>query len=133
MNFLLDTCVLSDFFKKTPSIIANFKKVSPHQIFVSTITVMEIEYGLLLNPERALKIRPVWEKLLKAIHVVSFSQECAIVCGQIRAHLKKMGTPIGPFDLLIAATATAHDMTMVTSNMREFKRVPEITLVDWKK
>ena len=52
MNYLLDTCVVSDFFKKTPQVIAPFQQISPENIHISSITVMEIEYGLRFNAER---------------------------------------------------------------------------------
>jgi tRNA(fMet)-specific endonuclease VapC len=58
MNYLLDTCVVSDFFKKIPSVIENFKRLSPKQIHISAITVMEIEYGLNLHKEREKKNTP---------------------------------------------------------------------------
>ena len=51
--------------------------------------------------------------------------------GNIRAHLAKQGTPIGPYDLQIAAIALAHQLTVVTNNTREFSRVPELMLEDW--
>jgi len=51
--------------------------------------------------------------------------------GDIRAHLSSQGTPIGPYDLQIAAIAVAHDLTVVTQNTREFARAPGLKLEDW--
>ncbi|MBS0634828.1 MAG: type II toxin-antitoxin system VapC family toxin [Verrucomicrobia bacterium] len=132
MNYLLDTCVLSDFFKKDPSTIAHFEKISPSQLFVSTITVMEIEYGLKLHKEREIKIRPLWKSLLKYIQVVPFSVECAEAAATLRASLKSSGQLIGPFDILIAATGHAHNMVLVTSNMSEFSRVQSLKIENWR-
>lgn len=132
MNYLLDTCVISDFFKKIPSVMKHFESISPEKIHVSSITVMEIEYGLKLNPEREKKIRPLWKDLLKFILVVPYSPPCAIESASIRAGLKHKGLPIGPYDVLIAGTSLAHNMILVTSNIGEFKRIPEITLEDWR-
>lgn len=132
MNYLLDTCVISDLFKKIPAVIDHFKSVSPQQICLSTITVMEVEYGLKLNTERAKKIRPIWKELLECIEIVPYTALCAEASGRIRAELKNDGLPIGPYDILIAGTAMAQEMVLVTSNTSEFARVEKLKLVDWR-
>lgn len=132
MNYLLDTCVISDFLKKIPSVVEHFKVLSPEKIHISSITVMEVEYGLKLNAERAKKIRPLWTELLKYVHVIPYSPQCAVASAYLRADLKEKGLPIGPFDVLIAGTSLAHKMIMVTSNSGEFRRISGITLEDWR-
>ncbi len=132
MKYLLDTCVISDFFKKNETVIKHFEALSPETIHISTVTVMEIEYGLRLNPEREIKILPHWKALLNLIHVVPYSSQCAAASVGIRSHLKKKGLLIGPYDILIAGTSIAYEMIMVTSNMNEFNRIPEITIEDWR-
>ena len=132
MNYLLDTCIISDFFKKIYPVLKHFEKLSPTQIHISAVTAMEIEYGLRLFEQREMKTRPIWESLLKQIKVVPFCPHCAIATADIRSQLKKLGLPIGPYDSLLAGTALAHDMIMVTSNLREFNRIEEITIEDWR-
>lgn len=132
MNYLLDTCTISDFFKKTASVVDHFERISPKQIHISTVSVMEIEYGLKLTVEREKKIRPLWEALLKYIQIVPYSDRCAAATALIRANLKTVGLPIGPYDILLAGTAVALDLIFVTSNINEFKRVPHITIEDWR-
>lgn len=132
MNFLLDTCVISDFFKKIPAVIKRFQAVSPQQIHISTLSVMEVEYGLKLNPERIKKLIPLWKELLELVVVVPYSPECAIATAKIRAELKQKGLLIGPYDILIAGTALAQDMTLVTSNTSEFTRIHSLTKDDWR-
>lgn len=132
MNYLLDTCVISDFFKKIPLVIEHFKSVSPEQIFISAITVMEVEYGLKLNTERAKKLRPMWKELLEFVEVVPYTAQCAEVTGSIRTDLKKKGLPIGPYDILIAGTAIVQDMVLVTSNTGEFQRIGKLKFIDWR-
>ncbi|BAU07768.1 hypothetical protein FIS3754_37030 [Fischerella sp. NIES-3754] len=56
MGYLLDTCVVSDFVKGENNTLKRLKSSSPHEIFISSITVMEVKYGLAINPERAIKI-----------------------------------------------------------------------------
>ena len=132
MNYLLDTCAVSDYFKKIPSMIAQIKKVAPNQIGISAITVMEVEYGLRLNAEREVKIRPVWELLLKQIETIPYTSTCAASTAYLRAYLKKKGSLIGSYDLLIAGTALTHDLCLITSNMSEFNRVPSLKIEDWR-
>jgi tRNA(fMet)-specific endonuclease VapC len=93
---------------------------------------MEIEYGLRLHQERENKIRPIWNSLLQVVQVVPYSSQCAKATASIRSNLKAAGLPIGPYDILIAGTAVAQNMIVVTSNCGEFKRISSITVEDWR-
>jgi tRNA(fMet)-specific endonuclease VapC len=77
------------------------KNHSPREIAVSAITLMEIEYGLFLNPAKAKKIRPILDEFLASISILAFGNQEAICAAQIRAALKQSGTPIGAYDLLM--------------------------------
>jgi tRNA(fMet)-specific endonuclease VapC len=61
-----------------------------------------------------------------------FDEAAADVCGRVRAQLESLGTPIGPYDLQIAAIALVHQLTVVTHNVAEFNRVPGLTVEDWE-
>jgi tRNA(fMet)-specific endonuclease VapC len=63
---------------------------------------------------------------------LAFDDRCAEEAGLIRLHLERSGRPIGPNDLLIAATARAHDLVLVTHNRREFERIPGLRVEDWE-
>ncbi len=132
MNFLLDTCTISDFFKNISSVVIHYKSVSPENIFISSVTVMEIEFGLKLNQDRAKKIQPIWKEFLKHIHIIPYTPQCAVFSATIRAQLKAKGLLIGPYDILLAGTALAHEMTLVTSNTDEFIRIPNLCLENWR-
>lgn len=93
---------------------------------------MEIEYGLRLNEEREKKIRPIFEALLQQIKAVPLCQKSAMQAAFIRSKLKSTGLPIGPYDILIAGTSLAHNLIMVTSNFKEFNRISEIEIEDWR-
>ena len=93
---------------------------------------MEIEYGLNLNEEREKKIRPRWESLLQQIKIIPFSLQCANASAIIRSKLKVSGTLVGPYDVQIAGTALAYNLVMVSSNLKEFKRITEIQVEDWR-
>ena len=132
MKYLLDTCVISDLFKKIPNVLKHFESVAPAELAISTLTIMEIEYGLKINPDKEIKIRPVWINFLKQIHLIAYSPQCAISTGVLRGKLKTAGIPIGPYDILIAGTAMAHQLCIVTSNEKEFICLPEIPVKNWR-
>lgn len=60
-----------------------------------------------------------------------FDDAAATICGELRSHLAAQGTPIGPNDLLIAAIAKVHGLTLVSNNLAEFSRVPGLAVEDW--
>ncbi len=93
---------------------------------------MEINYAMLLNPERTAKIRLVIEDFLDTITILPLTETEANEAAKIRTILKAQGNPIGAYDLLIAATAKVHYLTVVTSNIKEFERVPELNVVNWR-
>jgi tRNA(fMet)-specific endonuclease VapC len=133
MRYLLDTCVISDFIKAEPGTQTRLKQTPPTDIAVSIITVMELRYGLALNPQRAQKIEPTIVQLLNTITILPFTSPEAEQAAQIRARLKTQGQPIGPYDILIAATACTHGLIMVTANQREFDRVPDLQTENWRR
>lgn len=132
MQYLLDTCVISDFVKGDLGTQTHLKQTSPTDIAVSVITVMELRYGLLNNPQRAQKIEPTISTLLHSVNILSLGAAEAEQAAQIRSFLKKQGQPIGAYDLLIAATALQHNLLMVTANQREFDRVPGLQTENWR-
>ncbi|MFG6094652.1 type II toxin-antitoxin system VapC family toxin [Leptothoe sp. ISB3NOV94-8A] len=132
MQYLLDTCVISDFIKGEPGTQTRLKQTAPTDIAVSVITVMELRYGLLNNPQRAQKIEPTIVTLLDSITILPMGIEEAEEAAQIRARLKEQGQPIGAYDILIAATALQHSLLMVTANQREFDRVPGLQTENWQ-
>lgn len=132
MGYLLDTCVVSDFVKGEENTLKRLKSTSPSGIFISSLTVMEVKYGLYINPERAIKIQSLIETFFSSIIILPFCTEEAEQAAQVRSILKIAGTPIGAYDVLIAATALTHNHIVVTSNVREFQRVPSLKIEDWR-
>lgn len=132
MQYLLDTCVISDFVKGEPGTQIRLKQISPTNVFVSVITIMELRYGLLNNPQRAQKIESTIAALLNSVNILSLGPAEAEQVAQIRSILKTQGRPIGAYDVLIAATALQHNLLMVTANQREFDRVPGLQTENWR-
>ena len=101
------------------------------EIGFSAIALFELRYGYARSDRRGESDRLLAEFLAPGIAVLPFDAEDAAHAGDIRSHLESQGTPIGPFDYLIAAQARRRGATLVTANRREFARVPGLLVADW--
>ncbi len=132
MKYLLDTCTVSDFVKGQANVLARVKATPPNLIAVSALTRMEVDYGLALNAERTRKLAPMLDAFFSIIATLAFDDVDARAAAAIRAALKIHGQPIGAYDVLIAGTALARGLTVVTSNKGEFRRVSGLQVEDWR-
>jgi len=132
VKYLLDTNVLSDFVRGNETVKTRLRREAPPQLAVSVITELEVEYGLSRNAGLSPRVRETMRLLLNTITVLPFEREDARVAAQLRANLNSKGTPIGAYDLLLAACALRHGLKIVTHNAREFARVGGLGLEDWR-
>ncbi len=130
--YLLDTCTLSDYIKGEVNTITRLRQEKPIDICIPVVTVFEIDYGLALKPSLISKIKPQLKAIYDLVEIMDFSLAEAEQAAQIRQELKSAGTPIGAYDLLIAATARANQLILVTSNIKEFSRVKNLNLENWR-
>lgn len=131
MRYLLDTNTISDVLKRQPQVVARFRGTPPASLAISTVTVMEVEYGFERKPAAREKFGEVWTALLGDLHVLSYGSRDAAHTARVRAHLAERGKPIGPYDLQLAGVALARHLILVTHNTAEFERVPALTVEDW--
>ena len=129
MRYLLDTnAVIAILKSATSPIAAQIRRHDPREIVLSSIVTHELYFGAFKSqfPETNLK-------RLDALRfeVLAFDKEDSIAAGKVRAELQVAGTPIGPFDVLIAGQALCRGLTLVTANTREFVRVQGLTVEDW--
>jgi tRNA(fMet)-specific endonuclease VapC len=133
MRYLLDTNICIYLIKEKPvHVTETFNAYSVGEIGVSSITVGELWYGVAKSERREVNEQALEQFLLPLI-VSEFDEEAAEAYGDIRAVLEKEGKPIGAMDMLIAAHAVSLGVVLVTSNEREFSRVPELTVENWAK
>ncbi|MBV6645376.1 MAG: type II toxin-antitoxin system VapC family toxin [Cyclobacteriaceae bacterium] len=132
MDYLLDTCVVSDLVKGDRGTVSHFKSITPAQVGISSVTAYELRYGLLKNPQIRSSTKQAVLGFLIDVTILPFGDWEANTASEIRAGLEKSGTPIGAYDVLIAATALSRELILVTSNEREFTRVPELTIENWR-
>ena len=105
---------------------------APADLAISVLVEHELRYGFAhgaVNP--TVKSWPLIEQLLTLIPSLPLTRSIANRAAELRSDLAVAGTPIGPYDLLIAATALEHGATLVTNNVREFARVPGLVVEGW--
>ena len=131
MNFLLDTNICIYIIKQKPlEVLQKFKAYQVGDIGISSITVAELEFGVQKSqfPE---KNQQALAQFLLPLNIVDFDFAAATMYGKIRATLEKQGTPIGSLDTLIAAHALSLQLTLITNNVKEFSRIPDLKLDNW--
>ena len=128
--YLLDTNSVIYFFKGMGEVSKNLFSYSPKDIFIPSIVLYELEVGI-AKSNNSKKRKEQLDLLLEQVQIVDFCEKEAKESAKIRATLEKLGTPIGPMDTLIAGCAKANNLTLVTNNTKEFKRVNDLIIVDW--
>ncbi len=133
MTHLLDTNCCVDYLRRgnASNLASKLAAAAPGSVLLCSVVVAELIYGAHRSAQVARTLSQVHEF---CSHFVSlpFDDEAAEEYGRLRAHLAERGSPIGPNDLMIAATALAHGLTLVTHNATEFRRVPGLALEDWQ-
>lgn len=131
MIYLLDTNICIYFMKnKYPYLTDRLLSRKPSEFAISAVTVFELEYGAEKSGWGE-KNRQKLGIFLSPFNILPFTSEDAYFAAKIRAELEKRGTPIGPYDLQIAAQGVAEDLTVITHNIGEFSRVPMLKCEDW--
>ena len=130
--YLLDTNILSELVRRLPDprVEARFE-AEPERLFSSVICLEEIRFGTRIGPPG----NKLWERMeadvLPYLSVLALDAASAIIAGDLRAEWKALGTPVGYRDGLIAATAKAHRLVLVTRNVRHFDHVSGLTVENW--
>lgn len=127
---VLDTNTPIYFFKRQGRVAERLLAQPPREIGVPTIVIYELEAGI-ANSTSPEKRRRQLTELLAAVTVLPFGTAEAQQAARIRVELERAGEPIGSYDILIAATALAHGGRLATRNVKEFGRVPGLSLEDW--
>jgi len=133
MKYLLDTNVCIDVLKGRTEVVMRLSKQPPDNVAISAVTVFELIQGAERAPvsfqeaERAKVAR-----FLSMIPVVPLDVPSGTIAGEINAALLKQGTPVSIADVFIAATALAMKIPVVTSNEKDFLRIPGLEVIDWR-
>ncbi len=131
MRYLLDTNICIYIIKRSPdNVYDRLMPLRVGDVGVSAITFCELQFGV-SNSAKPEKNQLALAEFLGPIDILDFPAGASRIYGTIRAHLQRAGTPIGNYDLLIAAHALYQGLTLVTNNTKEFNRVPDLIVENW--
>lgn len=132
MTYLLDTNACIRLLNgSAPPLVERLRRHHVTDIALCSVVKAELTYGAFRSSRVAENLR-LLDHFFAPFVSLPFDDRCVEVYGRIRSDLERAGTPIGPNDLMIAATAVANDLTLVTANTREFSRVIGLALENWE-
>lgn len=134
-RYLLDTNAIIALLGATTTrakaaITRRLRTHNPRDVLLSSLVMHELFFGAFKSERVALNLAVI-DGI--ALEVLAFDKEDARASGEVRAFLANQGRPIGPYDVLIAGQARARGLILVTHNVREFSRVPDLLIEDWEK
>ena len=130
--YMLDTNICIYIIKERPlSLLEKFHAVKKNSLCISVITYAELQYGVERSSSKK-KNQFILTDFVSLLTVLSWDMDAARHYGKIRSDLKKKGTPIGNMDLLIAAHALSQKCTLVSNNLREFRRIKDLRQENWE-
>ena len=134
MIYTLDSNVCINCMRKKGNALVKqrFAAQSSTDLVLCSVVEGELLFGAETSAHPAMTKATVAAFTGRFITIVPYDSGSAVEYAWIRSHLKRIGLPIGPYDMMIAAIAIQHDLTLVTHNTSEFSRVPGLKLVDWE-
>ncbi len=131
MKYMLDTNICIYIIKRKPvDVIEKFKSLNIDDVCISSVTLAELSYGVEKSQFQE-KNRLALEEFTLPLEIMPFDEGAASQYGHIRTFLERSGTPIGSLDLMIAAHALSLNSIVVTNNVKEFTRIPDLKVQDW--
>ena len=132
MTYLLDSNVCIRLINNSsPAVTTRLASQQPEDILISTITQLELYYGAYRSAQQERNLE-ILQRFFSQFNIIPLDPEAARIAGKIRAELAASGTPIGPYDVQIAAIAMANNLIVVTHNTKEFSRVNGLQIEDWE-
>jgi tRNA(fMet)-specific endonuclease VapC len=130
---LLDTNVLSEVVRKEPNggLLQRLGEVAPRDTVTSAVCVAELRHGTARVAHGALLWKRIAREILSRVDILPLGEAEAVRAGDLLATLEAQGEPIGTEDVWIAATALEHRLTVVTRNLKHFRRVPGLVSESW--
>jgi tRNA(fMet)-specific endonuclease VapC len=130
LKYLLDTNIVIYVMKRKPLEALKVFNKNASRMAISTITLAELIYGAEKSKQVEKNLNTI-EDFISHLEVLPYDINATQHYGQIKAFLERSGKPIGVNDIYIAAHARSHGLTLVTNNLAEFKRVPNLALENW--
>jgi tRNA(fMet)-specific endonuclease VapC len=130
LKYLLDTNIVIYVLKRRPKAVLEIFNRNASRMAISSITLSELTYGAEKSPNVDKNLEAI-EEFVSHLDVLPYDAKASQHYGQIKAALEKRGEIIGENDIHIAAHAISQGLILVTNNLREFKRVPNLALENW--
>jgi len=128
--YLLDTDTVIYILKGDPVAEANLRKHIYDPIKIGTVTLMELYYGAYKSQKVTSNLAKI-RTLENVLEIIAIGEEVAEIFGREKVRLEKEGTPLDDFDLVVGCCALAHNLTLVTNNVRHFKRIEGLQVTNW--
>jgi tRNA(fMet)-specific endonuclease VapC len=130
VSFLLDTSTCIAHLRGRSPAVTQRLADQRASVAISTVVLTELLYGVYKSGNPSIELQRA-DRFLAGIPILPFDSAAAEAAARLRATLAAAGTPIGPYDLLIAGTAVSRGLAVVTCNAAEFARVPGLAVHDW--
>lgn len=132
MRFLLDTNVWVDYLnRRYASVVEAIQNAGPDDLPLSSVVLSELRYGADKSQQPA-RNHARLDVLAAELPPLPFDHDAAVAFGRLRSTLESQGSPIGPYDMLIAAQALSRNLVLVTDNVREFGRIESLRVETWR-
>ncbi|MGJ8696356.1 MAG: type II toxin-antitoxin system VapC family toxin [Verrucomicrobiaceae bacterium] len=129
--YLLDSDTCIAILRRNPDVVKKLKAHAPDQLAIAIPTYYELRIGIHKSADNRVRKEQQLDTLLSYLRIIPFETAEAEMAAQTRALLEQKGTPIGSIDYLIAGTALANNLKLITGNTDEFRRVPKLKLTNW--
>lgn len=130
MSFLLDTNICTEHLKRPAGLAHRFTQHAG-RLAIPTLVLAELYTWAYQRADPAPLLRSLGDDLLPEVAILPFDEACALRFGGVRGALLRSGVPVSRIDLMIAAVALVHDLTLVTHNTKDFAAIPGLRLEDW--
>jgi tRNA(fMet)-specific endonuclease VapC len=133
--YLFDTDIVSNLVKKRPSpyLIERLRLIPQEEQYISSITIGEIVYGAYKSDQKEKHLTQLKDKLIPLVQLIPFDEKEAVTYGEIRSILEKSGTLLNDTDLMIAATAVANNLVLITGKEKHFSVIKNLQVENWLK
>jgi tRNA(fMet)-specific endonuclease VapC len=128
--YLLDTDTIIYIFKGHPCVRKNLERHFHDPLKLSVITLMELYYGAYKSKKTAVNLARI-RTLESELEIIPLGRETVETFGMIKADLERMGTPLDDFDLILASCAIAHNLILISNNVRHFERIDGLKIENW--